>query len=148
MTDFFSANVHQIVEVFRLIHSPREFVNLIYSNGIVKLIDREGIERSITEISTGQRAALALSIFISMNRMLKSGPNIILFDDPVSHIDDLNALSFLDFLRIFVLREKKQIFFASANARLSRLFERKFEFLGDVDFKKWDLVVSQPASTA
>jgi exonuclease SbcC len=148
MSVFFDTNVKQIVEVFRLIHSPREFINLIYSNGIVKLIDKEGIERSITEISTGQRAALALSIFISMNRMLKSGPNIILFDDPVSHIDDLNALSFLDFLRIFMLREKKQIFFASANARLSRLFERKFEFLGDTDFKKWDLMVSQPASTA
>ncbi len=62
-----------------------------------------------------------------------------MFDDPVSFIDDLNALSFLDFLRLFVLKENKQIFFATANARLGNLFEKKFNFLGEQDFKKWEL---------
>jgi hypothetical protein len=37
----------------------------------------------------------------------------------------------LDFLRYFVLKEGKQIFFATANEKLARLFDRKFAFLED-----------------
>lgn len=138
LSTFFNSNFSQILEVFKTIHSPREFVDLKYEDGEVLLITRLGENRRVSQISTGQRAALALSIFISMNRMSKKGPKIIVFDDPISHVDDLNALSFLDFLRIFILREKKQIFFASANSRLSSLFQKKFEFLGN-DFRQWEL---------
>ena len=62
-----------------------------------------------------------------------------MFDDPVSFVDDLNILSFLDYLRYFVLKEGKQIFFATASKRLGSLFEHKFDFLGEADFKKWHL---------
>jgi len=61
-----------------------------------------------------------------------------MFDDPVAFIDDLNALSFLDYLRFHVLKSEKQIFFATANTRLVHLFEKKFAFLED-DFKQWHL---------
>ena len=102
------------------------------------MINENDKRHKINEISTGQRAALALSIFISLNRQLKNGPNLMIFDDPISHIDDLNALSFLDFLRFFILKEDRQIFFATANARLASLFEKKFEFLEN-DFQKWEI---------
>jgi ABC-type lipoprotein export system ATPase subunit len=92
----------------------------------------------VSEISTGQRAALALSLFISLNRKLTKGPDIIIFDDPIAHIDDMNVLSFLDFLRFFILKENKQIFFATANDRLASLIEKKFAFL-ESDFVKIDL---------
>jgi len=139
LASFFESNFNQVLDIFKTIHAPREFVNLIYNDGQIMLIDKTGKARSVSQISTGQRAALALSIFISMNKMLTQGPNIIIFDDPISHVDDLNALSFLDYLRIFMLRERKQIFFASANARLVSLFEKKFGFLGSNDFKQWEL---------
>ena len=84
-----------------------------------------------------KRSALALSIFISLNRKLEQGPNIIMFDDPVSLIDDLNVLSFLDYLRYVVVKDDKQIFIATANANLASMFEKKFEFLGK-EFEKWD----------
>lgn len=135
---FFNQNLKEIVDIFKTIHAPREFENIIMQNGALILINQNKQSRKITQISTGQRSALALSIFITLNRKLKNGPNIIMFDDPVSFIDDLNALSFLDFLRFFLLKENKQIFFATANARLASLFEKKFEFLGE-DFKKWEL---------
>ncbi len=39
-----------------------------------------------------------LSVFLTLNLSLSSGPPFMLIDDPIAHIDDLNALSFLDFL--------------------------------------------------
>lgn len=136
--DFFSKNINEIVDIFKSIHTPREFTNIRFEKKELVLIDIDGRERKICETSTGQRSALALAIFLSLNRKLKNGPQIIMFDDPVAFIDDLNAISFIDFLRNFVLKENRQIFFASANAKLSSLFQRKFEFLDD-DFKIWKL---------
>lgn len=41
-------------------------------------------------------------------------------------------------LSFFILKEDRQIFFATASTRLASLFEKKFEFL-ESDFKKWEL---------
>ena len=85
------------------------------------------------------RVHLFDTVYFTDPKKLKLGPDIILFDDPVSFVDDLNILSFLDYLRFFVLKNGRQIVFATANAQLGNLFEKKFEFLGSTDFKKWDL---------
>lgn len=45
---------------------------------------------------------------------------------------------FLDFLREYVLVEKRQVFFATANGKMASLFMKKFDFLGD-DFKSVQL---------
>ncbi|MCZ4243975.1 hypothetical protein [Pedobacter punctiformis] len=137
---FFSQNFAEIIDIFKAIHIPKEFVDIKFIDGKqLLLVDEDGKERSVTEISTGQRSALALSIFLSLNKKLQNGPEIIMFDDPVAFIDDLNALSFLDYLRMYVLPSGKQIFFATANMRLAHLFEKKFSFLEN-DFKHWHLV--------
>ena len=138
LDSFFESNMKEVVDIFKTIHSPREFKSLVFRDKELFLINENDKRHKINEISTGQRTALALSIFISLNRQLKNGPNLMIFDDPVSHIDDLNALSFLDFLRFFILKEDRQIFFATANARLASLFEKKFEFLEN-DFQKWEI---------
>lgn len=138
LDSFFENNLKEVVDIFKTMHSPREFKSLEFRDNQLFLINENDKRQKVNEISTGQRAALALSIFISLNRQLKNGPNLMIFDDPVSHIDDLNALSFLDFLRFYTLQEDRQIFFATANARLASLFEKKFEFLEN-DFKKWEL---------
>lgn len=88
-------------------------------------------KRNLDQISTGQRAAFALSVFLAMNRSAKSAPPALLIDDPVAHIDDLNALSFLDYLIDLVINTNRQIFFATADSRIAALFSRKFSFLGE-----------------
>jgi chromosome segregation protein len=98
---------------------------------------------AVNQVSTGQRAALALSIFLALNDSAKSAPPIILIDDPVAHIDDLNTLSFLDYLREVALRGEKQVFFATADIRLAALFQRKFEFLGGERFKRISLPLAK-----
>ncbi|SEB02419.1 ABC-three component system middle component 1 [Pedobacter hartonius] len=139
LQEFFNQNFTEIADIFRAIHMPREFTDLRFDGKEVTLKDESGMIRGVTQISTGQRSALALSIFLSLNRKLSQGPNLIMFDDPVAFIDDFNALSFLDYLRNYVLSSGRQIFFATANERLANLFEKKFGFLGEHDFVRYDL---------
>jgi DNA repair protein SbcC/Rad50 len=126
----------QVSDIFARIHSPAEYI-LGGFNGEQLLTTRDGFRaHGVSQVSTGQRAALALSIFLALNRSAESAPPVLLIDDPVAHIDDLNALSFLDYLRDLAVSTRKQIFFATADARLAALFQRKFEFLGSERFKK------------
>jgi len=139
---FFNDNFQEIIDIFKAIHVPQEFKMLQYTEDKLELIAENGEVRTISQISTGQRSALALSIFLSLNGKLTNGPDIIMFDDPVAFIDDLNALSFLDYLRLHTLRSGKQIFFATANMRLAGLFEKKFGFL-ETEFKKFEFTRNQ-----
>ncbi|MGB5989307.1 MAG: AAA family ATPase [Marinifilaceae bacterium] len=138
LEEFFKDNLNEITDIYKTIHSPKEFSNLEYKdNRLVLFKNEEPYE--VSQISTGQKSALVLSIFISLNRKLQDGPKILIFDDPVSFIDDFNALSFLDFLRYFIVKEKKQIFFATANKKFATLFKKKFNFLGEEEFKEFQL---------
>lgn len=133
----------QINEVFGRIHSPREYEFSNTSNSILVTRD-ENMARSLEQISTGQRAAFALSIFLALNTTALSAPPILLIDDPIAHIDDLNALSFLDYLRDLSLHSRRQIFFATADTRVAALFDKKFSFLGQ---KKYQRIQLGPRST-
>src|SRR5690606_17017845 len=136
LQDFFDTNLNEIKDIFKTIHSPQEFTDIKFEDKKLVLFKEDNVPYEISQISTGQRGALVLSIFISLNRKLQNGPNILIFDDPVTFIDDFNALSFLDFLRYFIVRENKQIFFSTANKKFASLFKKKFEFLGENEFKE------------
>lgn len=132
-----SRNRAAIEEIFTRIHSPAEFVGL--GKGVATLVRKDGVhEATLNQISTGQRAAFALSIFLAQNSQLRSAPPVILIDDPIAHIDDLNALAFLDYLREIAISGTRQIFFATASEKLAVLFQRKFDFLGG-GFRHHDL---------
>ena len=137
---FIDLNKNEIVEIFKMIHAPKEFDDMIFNtDGSVSL--RRKRYQSIAplaEISSGQRSALALSIFSALNRKIEKGPKILMFDDPVINIDDLNVLSYFDYLREVAINGKRQIFFATANENLAFLFTQKFKFL-DSDFVTIDL---------
>jgi len=130
-------NRKSIETIFSQIHSPVEFSGLSDKFPLLRRKNSDA-DAKLTEISTGQRAAYALSIFLAQNSQLTSAPPVMLIDDPIAHVDDLNALSFLDYLREVAVRGKRQIFFATANDKLATLIERKFDFLGS-DFKKISL---------
>ncbi|MDP3512317.1 MAG: hypothetical protein Q8S20_06180, partial [Sulfuritalea sp.] len=127
-------NRKSIETIFSQIHSPVEFSGLSEKFPLLRRKDSDA-DAKLTEISTGQRAAYALSIFLAQNSQLTSAPPVMLIDDPIAHVDDLNALSFLDYLREVAVQGKRQIFFATASDKLATLIERKFDFLGS-DFKK------------
>src|SRR5690606_10027369 len=117
---------------------PNEF-ELEVENGTLAVVRRQtGTKVELDQMSTGQRAAFALSLFLAMNGRLSSGPPVLLFDEPVAHIDDINVLSFLDHLRHLVINGSRQIFFATADTKLAGLFRHKFGFLGS-EFKELPL---------
>ena len=132
----FDAIKGKVSEVFAQIHSPPEYELGRFANGQLLVGRDDKTPRQADQVSTGQRAALALSIFLALNENAKTAPPVMLIDDPVAHIDDLNALLFLDYLRELVLRSRKQVFFATADVRLAALFQKKFEFLGPQRFKR------------
>ena len=103
LSEYIQQNKKDISSIFCLIHSPKEFTDISFEGNKVSLIPITGEPRALNEISTGQRSALAISIFLSLNKKLSGGPDIILFDDPVTYVDDLNTLSFIDYLRELVL---------------------------------------------
>jgi exonuclease SbcC len=120
----------QINEVFSRIHAPHEYEYVGKGEALLQTCTSHEI-RTLEQISTGQRAAFALSVFLSMNRNATKAPPVLLIDDPIAHIDDLNALSFLDYLRDLAVNSNRQIFFATADTRIASLFARKFSFLGE-----------------
>ena len=122
-------NAVSIASTFAKIHAPNEF-NL-ETNGGLTIVRRGGGNVELNEMSSGQRAAYALSLFLAMNERLRSGPRVLMLDDPVAHVDDINTLSLLDHLRDIALSGERQIFFATADAKIGALFGRKFRFLGD-----------------
>jgi exonuclease SbcC len=126
-----------IEAIFSRIHSPAEFSGL--GDSLTTLVRKNGVGTNLQQISTGQRAAFALSLFLAQNAQLRSAPPLILIDDPIAHVDDLNCLSFLDYLREVVVAGDRQVVFATANDKLAMLFERKFDFLGNEDFRRYDL---------
>ncbi len=100
-----------IETIFSRIHAPAEFQGL-GSNWTTLIREVDESEAKLSEISTGQRSAFALSIFLAQNNQLRNvAPPVVLIDDPIAHIDDLNALSFLDYLRELALTGRRQIFF-------------------------------------
>ncbi|MBM7485178.1 exonuclease SbcC [Bradyrhizobium sp. USDA 3686] len=136
MQEAISHNRLAIESIFGQIHAPQEFAGL--GDEVTTLRRLDGTLAKLSDISTGQRAALGLSMFLAQNMKLTHAPPIILIDDPIAHVDDLNCLSFLDYLREIALSKRRQIFFATANDKLAAMFERKFDFLGEA-FRKIEL---------
>lgn len=128
----------QINDVFGRIHTPREYEFAVSAENLLMARGTHA-PRSLDQISTGQRAACALSVFLALNSTARSAPPVLLIDDPIAHIDDLNALSFIDYLRDLVLHAPRQLFFATADSKVAALFEKKFSFLGPDRFKKVSL---------
>lgn len=123
-------NAATIAATFARIHAPNEF-DVGEEEGL-QIVRRNGRGAvGLEEMSSGQRAAYALSLFLAMNARLVTGPRLLMFDDPVSHVDDINTLAFLDHMRDIALTGSRQVFFATADSKIAGLFQRKFGFLGE-----------------
>jgi DNA repair exonuclease SbcCD ATPase subunit len=131
LKDFFNDNKQVVLDIFKALHAPNEFddINFESTDSIKLKVKNTHETRDLSEISTGQKSAIILSLFLSLNNNLKDAPPLMIFDDPIAYVDDINTLSFLDFLRDRVISTGIQIFFATANSRLANLFQQKFEFL-------------------
>jgi hypothetical protein len=82
-------------------------------------------------LSEGQANVLALSVFLSLACSQEwSRLQTIFLDDPVQHLDDLDAVSFLDNLRAVALQQRKQVIVSTCDQNLYLLMIRKFRVTG------------------
>lgn len=117
------------------LHWPRDFfdVRIEAENGfeitMSNVISPEDRRPAHHKLSAGQRAALAVSVFWTLNTAFTNVPEIILMDEPVQNIDEMNILNFLDGLRWFVESVKRQVFLTTASQRIQALIKKKFAYL-------------------
>ena len=85
-------------------------------------------------LSEAQANVLALSIFLSFSmRQEWSQLDTLLLDDPVQHLDDLDAVALLDNLRAVALghsRRRRQIVVSTCDKNLYLLLLRKMSSIG------------------
>jgi exonuclease SbcC len=119
----------QIVTIlFKVFQRPYDFkrVELTDDNEELQVVRRESGEVvGIDEMSSGQRTALVLAIFVTNNLAHDSAPPLMLLDEPFAHLDELNTLSFFNLVIELAVRGDRQIIFATANDNLASLLERK-----------------------
>lgn len=143
LESFFSENLRQISDLFCAMHAPHDFCDIVWQpdNPMAIRAVRKFTNAacSVAELSSGQRNALALAIFLTMNSKITQAPSLIMLDDPVAHVDDLNIVSFLDCLRELLSGHSRQLFFATASAKTAHLFTRKFDYLGEEAFRSYRL---------
>lgn len=89
-------------------------------------------------LSNGEANVLALALFFSMaSKQEWSRLNTILLDDPVQHLDDLDAVAMLDTIRALSLGRygpRRQIIVSTCDQRLYLLLCRKLHGLPDLRF--------------
>jgi len=125
-----------ISRLFKKLHWPPDFeaVRLVpkASDTELEVLERKPPQQWIAaskRLSSGQRAALAISVFWALNGRPNNVPKLILMDEPIQNVDDLNILNFLDALRWLVEIGSRQIFLTTANRRVAGLIRRKFSYL-------------------
>ncbi|MNM53263.1 recombination protein F [compost metagenome] len=127
---FVRSNFEAISHMFVSLHSPNEFERLEWTReDMVAVRKGSGNRCHIYQLSTGQRTSVILAIFFIMHLVMDSAPPFLLLDEPVAHMDDLNIVGLLDFLRQLTITRGTQLFFTTANPQIAALFRRKFSFL-------------------
>lgn len=130
--EFVRSNFDAISHMFVSLHSPNEFERLEWTGEDMMAVRKGSENRShIYQLSTGQRTSVILAIFFIMHLVMDSAPPFLLLDEPVAHMDDLNVIGLLDFLRQLTITRGTQLFFTTANPQIAVLFRRKFSVLKD-----------------
>jgi exonuclease SbcC len=114
--------------LFKVFQRPYDFerVKLTDDRQELRVVRRKNGEVvGIDEMSSGQRTALVLAIFVTNNLAHDSAPPLMLLDEPFAHLDELNTLSFFNLVIELAVRGDRQVMFATANDNLASLLERK-----------------------
>jgi len=136
-------NQHRI-ESFRLFQSmipaPYLFEDITVTqdeDGVRLGLRYRDVSREVGEpryfLSSAQANVLALSYFLSFaSRQRWCKLRTVLMDDPVQHLDDLDAVAFLDIVRALVIssaKPRRQMIISTCDYNLYALMIRKFSCL-------------------
>uniref|UniRef100_UPI00187D1373 hypothetical protein n=1 Tax=Metasolibacillus meyeri TaxID=1071052 RepID=UPI00187D1373 len=97
---------------------------------VSKIQDTDEIKANASYVlSSAQVNSIALSIFLAMSLKQKWSPlNLIGLDDPIQSMDEVNIISFIDLIRLFVDKHKKQIIISTHDQSFHKLLLKKFRY--------------------
>ncbi len=134
LTDLVDQHMTVITTLFQAFQRPYEFKSVQLEDGTVTVTRRgENSSEPVDQMSSGQRAALALAIFITNNLTHPRAPRVIMLDEPFAHLDDINTVSFFNLLLRGMTEFDRQIIFATANTDIADLLEQKIGNSSDFD---------------
>ncbi|MCU4743321.1 AAA family ATPase [Natronoglomus mannanivorans] len=133
LTAYVREHMSAITTLFQAFQRPYQFNEVQLNDDDEVRVIRRGQDNPkpepITDMSSGQRAALALAIFVTNNLTHAHAPPVMLLDEPFAHLDDINTISFFNLLIELATRrdgeQDRQVIFATANEDIADLLERK-----------------------
>ncbi|GAB6879358.1 hypothetical protein JCM17823_16320 [Halorubrum gandharaense] len=130
LEEYIEQHTQVVATLFKAFQRPFEFDQVRMSNDHLE-VHREGHEdwEGIGKMSSGQRAALGLAIFVANNLAHNAAPKVMMLDEPFAHLDDINSLSFFNLLIELATplesQVERQVIFATASDDISQLLKRK-----------------------
>lgn len=140
------SNIQQISRFFKWMHHSGEFERLdIDEYGIYAV---RGLNQQVVrtyEMSTGQRATIAMAVMFALHMAASDAPQFLLLDEPLATMDDTQVLNVLDILKSLA-EQNTQIFFTTANGIMIDLFKKCFKDT-PYDYKEYQFIkrVNQPS---
>lgn len=140
------SNIQQISRFFKWMHHSGEFERLdIDEYGIYAV---RGMNQQMVrtyEMSTGQRATIAMAVMFALHMAASDAPQFLLLDEPLATMDDTQVLNVLDILKSLA-EQNTQIFFTTANGIMIDLFKKCFANTS-YDYKEYQFVkrVNRPS---
>jgi len=121
----------KIDHIFKLLTTERDYQDIdIFSNTSLTKKNFSDVAIKLPDLSTGQKVCLSIATLLAFFTSNNKAPNLLIFDEPVAHLDPLHLLNLLDILRTLAL-SGTQIFFTASQPHIINLFKQKFAFLGD-----------------
>ncbi len=139
MADFLQENAKQIELFFKILHRPKEFGILNINDGKISIVrNSNGSVVESSQMSTGQRMALAFSIMITLHKNAPNAPGFLMLDEPVANLDDMHVLNLIDLLRELAINGT-QIIITTADRQMAKYLRRKFSFFQN-EYTHYELI--------
>ena len=124
---------------FKILHRPKEFGTLNINDGKISIVrNSNGSVVESTQMSTGQRMALAFSIMITLHKNAPNTPGFLMLDEPVANLDDMHVLNLIDLLRELAINGT-QIIITTADRQMAKYLRRKFSFFQN-EYTHYELI--------
>jgi len=95
--------------------------------------------------SSAQVNSIALSLFLAMSLKQKWSPlQLIGMDDPIQSMDEVNIISFIDLMRLFITKYGKQIIISTHDESFYKLIIKKFRYFNLTTIKYKDYGYNGP----
>lgn len=139
MDKFIEDNAANIERIFKMIHRPAEFTDIVILGGKVQFTRKTTEEKiDIKNVSTGQAISLVFAITLCLHFSAVNAPKFLIFDEPVANLDDMHIMNLIDILREIAL-SGVQLFITTSNDQVATYFRRKFSCFNE-EFKQLDIL--------